>query len=45
MMDAAEFEGLLFTTLSEKLFKNQIINIKIVKIILLYLITFPIILE
>ena len=44
-MDAAEFEGLLYTTLSENPLKNHRVNIKTVKMILLYLIIFLSILE
>ena len=44
-MDADELDGFLYNTLSEKIYKTQRINIKIVKIILLYLIIFLRILE
>ena len=44
-MYAAKFEGLLYNTFAENPFKNQIIIIKTMKMILLYLIIFLRILE
>ena len=44
-MDAAKFEGLLYTVLSEEPFKNQRIYIKGDDMIVLYLIMFISILE